>query len=107
MDIDLISAGVLLVIFGGGGALVFEVKREFYKGNDRVLGFHPGERVKATMTRGVEVDALTVQNRVLRWIVRYHKRTTLEKWRLTRNLSLVLVPVGVLVAVIGVILYNL
>ena len=107
MGTDLTAAGVLVAIFGGVGALLFEVKRVLHKGNDRVLGFHPGERFRATMRKGREIDPVTVQNRALRWIVRHDNKTTLEKWGLMRNFSLVLVPVGVLVAVLGVVLYNL
>jgi hypothetical protein len=55
----------------------------------------------------VEIEPLSYQNPLVRWIARYDNKNTLEKWRLMRNLLLVLVPVAIPVAVIGVILVNL
>ncbi len=52
MGVDLIAVGALIAILGAGGALLFQIQIMLYKANDRVLGFHPGERLRATIRGG-------------------------------------------------------
>lgn len=107
MGVELVAVGALIALLGGGVAVLFQVQIMLYKANDRVLDFHPGERLRARIRRGGDVEPLALGNPIVHWIIRYDNKSALEKWRQLRNLSLVLVLVGILAAVIGMVLYNL